>query len=410
MKFVILVPEAHGHVNPTLPLAAELAARGHEVIYFLPEKFAPAVAANGASVRPIAPIFNFPSDGSGPPIGLRRTAEMSAEQQAAMTEFAERLRGTMNDELPKLKERIAAEAADCVIYDVYGMWVPGLARDLPEPKVAFFPTFAIQDGRTPLDTISTAGRPAFPPALMERVAQSGLMSIGFFKEPFRAEGLNIVTLPRSFQPNPTEFDARYLFVGPSIRSEGPIGDFPLDQLAGKQVALVSLGTAAADATFFDACFEAFAGSDWLVVASTGRTDPATLRPLPSNVIARPHLPQLAVLERASVFVTHGGMNSAMEGLWYGVPLVVVPQHADQHLVAERVTARGLGLALDGDKLTGEAVREAVDAVIADQRIATNVAEMQTEMQAAGGAPRAADAVERFAIGMRAALVTEPALT
>jgi MGT family glycosyltransferase len=394
MKFIMLVPEAHGHVNPTLPLAAELTAHGHEVVYFLPEAFAAVVRANGATLRPIAPLLEFPTDSSRSPFNLRQMAELTTEQQAAMTERIGRVQDRLRATLPELQGRIAAEAADCVIYDAYGFWLPDVARTIPGPKVAFFPTFAIPDGQVPRDTLAVAGRQFFPSAFLSLQTSLGFGS--FFAEPFHAEDVNVVALPRAFQPNPDAFDDRYLFVGPSIRREGPIGDFPIEVLADRRVALVSLGTAASDAAFFDACFDAFAGSDWLVVAATGRTDPGTLRPLPDNVIARTHVPQLAVLERASVFVTHGGMNSTMEGLWYGVPLVVVPQHGDQPLVAERVATLGLGRTLMPEELSGAAVKEAVDAVIEDRQVAENVGRFQAEMREAGGAPRAAEVIERYA--------------
>ena len=288
MKFIILVPEAHGHVNPTLPLAAELTAHGHEVVYFLPEAFAAVARANGATLRAIPPLLEFPTDSSRSPFNLRQMAELTTEQQAAMTERIGRMQERMRAMLPELQGRIAAEAADCVIYDAYGFWLPDVARTIPGPKVAFFPTFAIPDGQVPRDTLAVAGRQFFPSAFLSLQTSLGFGS--FFAEPFHAEDVNVVALPRAFQPNPDAFDDRYLFVGPSIRREGPIGDFPIEALADRRVALVSLGTAASDAAFFDACFDAFASSDWLVVAATGRTDPGTLRPLPDNVIARTHVP------------------------------------------------------------------------------------------------------------------------
>ncbi|MFD0473253.1 nucleotide disphospho-sugar-binding domain-containing protein [Nonomuraea thailandensis] len=82
-----------------------------------------------------------------------------------------------------------------------------------------------------------------------------------------------------------------------------------------------------------------------VVLATGGTDPAALDPLPDNVIARRFVPQTEVLERAALFVTHGGMNSVNEAMYAGVPMLVIPQGADQPLVARRVVQLGAGLAI-----------------------------------------------------------------
>jgi MGT family glycosyltransferase len=93
-----------------------------------------------------------------------------------------------------------------------------------------------------------------------------------------AEALNIVTLPRPFQPDAEALDERYVFVGPSISPRSDSSGFPLDLLADKPTLYVSLGTVFnANPEFFDACFDAFADTDWQVVLSVGtRMDPIAL--------------------------------------------------------------------------------------------------------------------------------------
>jgi MGT family glycosyltransferase len=395
VKIVILTPPAHGHVNPTLPLAAALSARGDEVVYFLPESMAVAARRSGAQVRELDSRFDMPFDKTmsrfGFPFGVK---SLTPDEQAALIETMRTFRAGLDAGLPALRDRIEREAADCVIYDVYGLWMRGLAQDLAAPKIAFFPTFAVPDGGSAITTVFAGRRPSLPEEL--RAALSGSRAFSDLAAPFAAEALNIVPLPRSFQPDAARFDDRFLFVGPSIRNEPLVPDFPLEGLAGRRVALVSLGTVATDSGgFYRACFDAFAGTDWLVVAAMGRSGAPELGPLPANVIARPFVPQLAVLRQASVFLTHGGMNSTMEALWFGVPLVVVPQGGDQPLVAERVTQLGLGRALDPDRVSGPVVREVVEEVAADAAVRTRIASTQREMRQAGGAARAAAAIHAF---------------
>jgi MGT family glycosyltransferase len=117
------------------------------------------------------------------------------------------------------------------------------------------------------------------------------------------------------------------------------------------------------------------------------------------------VPQLAVLQHASVFITHGGMNSTMEALWFGVPPVVAPQGGDQPLVAERVAALGLGRALDPGNVSGPVLREVVEEVVADATVRMQIASMQREMRDAGGAARAARAIHALVESGRTARVT-----
>ncbi|PXY51682.1 glycosyl transferase, partial [Virgibacillus profundi] len=121
--------------------------------------------------------------------------------------------------------------------------------------------------------------------------------------------------------------------------------------------------------FYRLAAEAFGGLDWQVVMSIGRFfDPAELGVLPSNVEVHEWVPQRAVLEHASAFVTHAGMGSTMEGLYYGVPLIAVPQAVDQPLNAARIADLGLGVHLPKEEVSVPALREALCTVTADPAI------------------------------------------
>ena len=124
-------------------------------------------------------------------------------------------------------------------------------------------------------------------------------------------------------------------------------------------------------------------------------DPSTLVRIPDNFLVRPHVPQLEVLEHTSVFVTHGGMNSVMEAIYYGVPMVVVPQQPEQAMTAARVAELGLGVALEARQVSADALRDAVTTVSGDPGYRSRVAHMQQSARDAGGFLRAADAIQQF---------------
>lgn len=88
--------------------------------------------------------------------------------------------------------------------------------------------------------------------------------------------------------------------------------------------------------------------------------------LPSNIILAPTVPQIEILKRASVFITHGGMNSTSETVHFGVPVVCIPLAADQPLVARRIANDlGFGIKLCFVNLTSELIRNAVHTVLND---------------------------------------------
>ncbi|SDK37436.1 glycosyltransferase, MGT family, partial [Mesorhizobium muleiense] len=132
-----------------------------------------------------------------------------------------------------------------------------------------------------------------------------------------------------------------------------------------------------------------------VVVSTGSTEPADLGPLPANVLARRSVPQLQVLARAALFVTHGGMNSVNEAMRTGVPTLVVPQGADQPMVARRVVELGAGLELRTDDATAETVQALARSLLDELRFREAAAAQGAAQRQAGGARRAADELERY---------------
>ena len=108
-----------------------------------------------------------------------------------------------------------------------------------------------------------------------------------------------------------------------------------------------------------------------------------------------------VLAHASAFVTHAGMGSCTEALWFGVPTVAVPQAVDQFGNADQLVAAGVGLRLSTDEVTAATLRAAVDAVADDPRLRRRLAEVRSEVRANGGVRHAADAVEAFLPGWSA---------
>jgi MGT family glycosyltransferase len=139
--------------------------------------------------------------------------------------------------------------------------------------------------------------------------------------------------------------------------------------------------------------DAFADTKWKVVM-VSRSIPEKAD-IPSNFLVYPFVPQLEVLQHAEVFISHGGMNSVMESIWFGVPLLMVPQSSDQPLVAARVEELGLGLNLDFKTLTAERLKKAVEKLNSDFTLRSRMREMKSVLQKSDGSIHGADVVQDF---------------
>ena len=80
-----------------------------------------------------------------------------------------------------------------------------------------------------------------------------------------------------------------------------------------------------------------------------KTEISSLGSIPENFIVKNSVDQISVLQTADVFITHCGMNSVNESLYFGVPMVLFPQHSEQRIVADRVAELGAGIKLKRKK-------------------------------------------------------------
>ncbi|MFO0919852.1 MAG: glycosyltransferase [Planctomycetaceae bacterium] len=188
----------------------------------------------------------------------------------------------------------------------------------------------------------------------------------------------------------------FVNVGPTIGASADWGDFPAEKLTSRPLIYASLGTLTnRNSRFYENCLKAFAGDDYQLVLSLGTKNGSELfsRERP-GVIVREFVPQLKVLQQAAVFISHAGMNSAHESLYYGVPLVMAPQQVEQQVVASQVVQAGAGICLSATP-SAENLRAAVAQVLNDPAYVANAAQVRDSLRDTGGAGRAAEAIERL---------------
>jgi MGT family glycosyltransferase len=377
----------HGRVNPTLPIVAELVRHGHRVSYHTSPAFAAEVERAGATVRLYAggdqPLPDPPT-----PVALLAGLARTAVQV-----------------LPAALDELRGLKPDLIVHDSACLWGAIAARELGVPAASSFTTFAFNRYVPSPTAVSTsllqsaarspgivAGYLQARRELRRRYDTKGLplVDLGNLRQP-----LNLVYTSRRFQPGANELTPAYRFVGPSIGARPPDPSFPLGSLRNP-VLYVSLGTVfKADPQLLHRFATALAPLGGTVVVATGQTDPAALAQLPRNVLLRSSVPQPEVLARASLFVTHGGMNSVNEAMYAGVPLLVVPQGADQPLVASRIVELGAGLSIRTEEVTETAVRTLAQRLLDEPRFAEAAAVLRTAEREAGGYERAADELEQY---------------
>ena len=103
---------------------------------------------------------------------------------------------------------------------------------------------------------------------------------------------------------------------------------------------------------------------------------------------------MAVLSIADAFITHCGMNSASEGLYYGVPLVLFPQTLEQNAVAKRVEELGAGVRLKS--ISEEDVLDALTKVMNEPQYKAGASQVSESFKACGGSAEAKDFLEHIA--------------
>lgn len=326
---MINVPYA-GHTNPTLPLAVELVKRGHSVAYINSPAFKDKIEATGAG---FIPYLDFPE-------GL-------SEQQIKSRCFKAAFNTAMQ----------LTDKFDLLIYEMF--FYPGkvIAEKLGIPCVRQFsqPAWNLETVRD----ASAVWRLSCKLIDMQVMGKRNAVEMEMDGKTLinavlndRPE-LNVVYVPKLFQPKSESFDERYVFVCPPMKAAmASHTKIPYDAMK-KPVIYISMGSIISSRIFCKRCIKAFGGKDLSVILNTGKIDPKTLGPIPQNIFAYSYVPQLEVLQNTDLFITHCGMNSVNEAMGLGVPMLAMPVINDQIANAKRIAELGIGMRMRAFPTTAE---------------------------------------------------------
>ena len=385
-KIVFFCIPAHGHTNPTLGVVRELIARGHEVWYYSYEMFREKIESAGAV---FVPCDDFDMEQKLSPRDTARVGKDLAFSTKILVDTTLALDEKVCADMERLKP-------DCIVTDSMAAWGKAVALKLGIPFVISNTTFAFnrhsakimkQSFGEMLNMILSMPKISRD---IKRLQGRGYQVRNVLDLIGSDENAHtVVYTSPEFQPCSETFSDKFAFVGPSVRPAA--GAFEKTQ---EKLIYISMGTVNNDMMpLYRRCIAALVDTPYQVVMSVGSLIPIEeFGEVPKHISVCAHVDQIAVLEQADVFLSHCGMNSVSESLYFGVPLVMLPQTSEQKGVAERVKRLGAGLMLD--KTDGPAILHAIDAVLNDPGYEQNAAAIGEGFRRCPGAKGAAEKILR----------------
>ena len=384
MKIAWFCIPAHGHTNPTLGLVKTLTEAGHQIWYFSFEQFREKIENAGA-------VF-IGCDGYDFEMEDKENADRVGKDKV----FATELLVSSTLALDEMSSRVIGEIQpDLIVSDSVAFWGKLAAMKHGLPYVSSTTTFAfnrysakyMQESAWDIARMLLA-MPRINKQL-KRLREKGYPVKSLLDIVQNDNDTNtIVYTSKYFQPCADTFSDRYHFIGPSIR---PITD-PVEKTSDKTV-YISMGTINQNKEFYRNCINVLEHTGWQVIISMG-TNNDSFDNLPENIQVYESVDQMAVLSIADAFITHCGMNSASEGLYFGVPLVLFPQTPEQDAVAKRTEELGAGVRLKS--ISGEDVLDALNKVINEPQYKEGAMRVSESFKACGGAEEAKDFLESIA--------------
>jgi zeaxanthin glucosyltransferase len=401
MKIGFICPNIPGHLNPMTALARRLQSRNHEVVFLYSQ------SANGL------PCVPGEKDDD---MNANRPEMSKLEGDGAVAFYcgvAAKETEVIFKSLPKMVDTTGIEA---LILDPIQFFVELGAMKLGIPYITVATALYLDYfGYTPLGLYDWPHETT-PQALARN--REGIVKFARFtynertKAYAKKAGLKIdwdvpsgvfsklayiTQIPKEFDFENPVLPPQFHYTGPFHDGKGrPKMDFPWDRLTGEPLIYASMGTlmnGRADVFRTIVAGVAKHKGTQLVLSIGDQLDPKQIGPVPGNAIIVNQTPQLEVLKRTSVCVTHAGLNTVLESLAQGVPQVAIPITFDQPGVATRIAAKKTGVTMPFEKLTPDHLSTLLGEVLNDPVYRENARKLQKAIAEVNGLSVAADLVE-----------------
>jgi zeaxanthin glucosyltransferase len=414
MKIGFISLSVPGHFNPMSAVARQLQSRNHDIVVLsLPVMEPFARAAN----LPFIPFGEkeFPAEHTSEVVGT--LSRLKGEEALQFTVGAvARVMKVKWRELPKL---LSANGIDALVlddYDFYGEVLP-IYLGMPYAILANALHFDYS-GYTPLCVYDWAhektpearernrqGVSKFTQMLIRSNAEliAEVEKAGIkpnWEDPSSAfsDRFLITQCPREFDFESSHPAKQFHYTGPFHDGEGrPPLAFPWNRLTGEPIVYASMGTVQnGDAEVFRkivAAVQKINAAVQLVLSIGHVLRPEQIGPVPKNAIVVNDAPQLELLKKASVCITHAGFNTVLEALTQGVPQVAIPITNDQPGVKARIAAHQTGAVIALEELTVSHLSTLVDEVLTNSFYRDNARNFQQVIAKTDGLSRAASLLE-----------------
>ena len=383
-KIVFFCIPAHGHTNPTLGVVKELVSRGHQVFYYSYNIMREKIESAGAT------FISCDDYDMEKKLSIKDSSRVGKDLA-----FSTKL---LVDTTLALDDKVCKEMTelkpDCIVADSMALWGKAVALKLGIPFVSSTTTFAFNKHSAKImkqgigDLIKMLISLPKTTKQVNRLKDKGYPVRSILDIIGNDDNTHtIVYTSPEFQPCSDTFSEKYTFVGPSIRSATE----KIEKKCRKLI-YISMGTVNNNMVpFYKACISALRNTDYQVIISVGNiVSIKDFEELPENISIFSHVDQIAVLEKADVFISHCGMNSVSESLYFEVPLVMIPQTSEQKGVSERVFQLGAGIKLD--KTDAISISHAIDKILNNNSYKQNAKEISKTFKKCSGAKGAADKI------------------
>ncbi|MEE0967630.1 MAG: macrolide family glycosyltransferase [Bacilli bacterium] len=375
---------AHGHTNPTREVVKELVRLGHEVRYYSFDVMKEKIESTGATFI------------SCDEYDLMQ--KLSLEEVDRVTKDLEFSIKILVDTTLSIDEALVKEMKewhpDCIVSDSMALWGKLIALKLEVPFISSTTTFAFNQYSSKImkqnlfEIIKTLIQMKKADKHVKRLQEKGY-PINNVLDIIQNDNdtYTIVYTSKEFQPYSETFSEKYYFVGPSICKNNT----EIKRKNNKAV-YISLGTVNNQLkSFYYHCIEAFKDSDIQVIMSVGDTiDISEFQSYSENIKIYNYVDQIEILQNVDLFITHCGMNSVSEALYYQVPLILFPQTKEQSGVAYRVNELGAGKYLENN--TVAAIKNACNEVFNNESYKQNVNIIAQSFYRCGGSQAAVEAI------------------
>ncbi len=383
-KIVFFCIPAHGHTNPTLGVVRELVTRGHQVWYYSYNIMREKIESLGAT---FISCDDYDTERKLNAKDSTRVGKDLAFSTKILVDTTLALDDKVCQEMLELKP-------DCIVADSMALWGKAVALKLGIPFVSSTTTFAFNQHSAKImkqgfgDLIKMIFSMPKTSKQIKRLQSKGYPVKNILDIIASDDNTHtIVYTSPEFQPCSETFSGKYAFVGPSIRPATEEIEKNRDKLI-----YISMGTVNNDMMpFYKTCISALANTDYQVIMSVGNlVSMEDFGELPENISVYSNVDQIAVLKQTDVFMSHCGMNSVSESLYFEVPIVMLPQTSEQKGVAERVSQLGAGIKLK--KADAVSVLDAINKIFSDSTYKQNATEIAEGFKRSSGAKGAADKI------------------